>query len=92
MSKDKKSFIFIIQDNNNDEIFAGRQIDVDNLLRDAEVAEEEPDFKVIGKIAEPGHRPLPIDFDEKHIEWYDKEGHSPQFIKRAIVAIINFIK
>lgn len=91
--KEKKSFIFIIQDNNNDELFAGRQIDVDNLLRDAEQSGDEIDFKVIGKIAEPApHIKLPMDFDEKHIEWYDKEGHSPAFIKRAVVAIINFIK
>ena len=91
--KEKKSYIFIVQNTNDDELYAARQIDIDLSLKDAEVSQEDIDFKVIGKIAEPAaHIPLPVDFNENQIEWYDKEGHSPQFIKRAVLAIINFIK
>lgn len=90
--KEKKHYIFIIQ-NDDGSLAAGRQIDVDNTIKDAENANEDIEFKVIGRIVEPntGSRTLPIDFDEQQIEWYEEGEKDAPFIKRAVNAIVNFI-
>lgn len=90
MSNPKKHFIFIIQ-NDQEELYAGRQADVDNAIKYADQVNEDINFKVIGKIAEPnGPNTLPIDFNEQLIEWF--EGPKDKaFMKRAVLAIVNFI-
>lgn len=90
MSKEKKNYIFIVQ-NDDGSLAAGRQIDVDNAIKDAENANEDIEFKVIGRIVEPSFGPLPLDFDENQIEWYEEGEKEPNFIKRAILTITNFI-
>lgn len=90
MSKEKKQYIFIIL-NDDGSLAAGKQIDVDNAIKDAENANEDIEFKVIGRISEPSNGRLPVDFDEKQIEWYEEGEKDKTFIKRAVVAIVNFI-
>jgi hypothetical protein len=89
--KDKKSYIFIVQSDEG-ELMAGRQSDVDDALKQAETQNEDIEFKVIGKIAEPfGKNSLPLDFDESRIEWYEEGEKDESFLKRAVVAITNLI-
>jgi hypothetical protein len=91
MSKEKKYYVFIIQ-NDDGSLAAGRQIDVDTAIKDAENANEDIEFKVIGRIVEPkGPRTLPMDFNEEQIEWYESDEKDAAFIKRAVNAIVNFI-
>lgn len=91
MSTPKKHFVFIIQTDTG-ELFAARQSDVDNAIKEFEDHNLDIDFKVIGKIAEPsGPRTLPIDFNEQLIEWYEADEKDKAFIKRAVLAIVNFI-
>lgn len=93
MSKQKFSYIFIIQNEDTDELFAGRQIDIDSAIKEYEVNNEDLDFSVIGKIKEPiPGKPLSMDFDEKQIEWYDKQEKSPEFIKKAVNAITQLLR
>lgn len=89
--KDKKHYIYIIQ-TDDDDLTAGRQIDVDSAIKDSENNNEEIDFKVIGRVLEPnGPNSLPLDFNEQSIEWYEEGEKNPKFIKRAVLAIVNFI-
>jgi hypothetical protein len=91
MSKEKKSYIFIVL-NDDDTLAAGRQIDVDDAIKTAENNGQDIEFKVIGRINEPtGPNSLPMDFNEKQIEWYETDEKTPSFIKRAVLAIVNFI-
>jgi len=91
MNNPKKSFIFIVETDEG-ELFAGRQKDVDNAIKQTEKLNIDLDFKVIGKIAEPnGPFSLPIDFNESLIEWLDGESRDSIFIKRTVLAITNFI-
>jgi hypothetical protein len=87
-----KTFIFVVQNIENDELYAGHQADIDNAIKEYEEINEDLPFKVIGKIGEPaGPNSLPLDFNEKLIQWYDEQPHEPKFIKRAVLAITNFI-
>lgn len=89
--KEKKHYVFIVQ-NDDDELVAGRQSDIDSAIRDSEESNRDIDFKVIGRIIEPaGPNTLPVDFNEKQIEWYEDGEKDAKFIKRAVLAIVNFI-
>lgn len=88
-----KSYIFIIENEEIDNLSAGRQIDIDNEIKYSEENNQDLDFKVIGRILEPnGPRSLKLDFDEKLIEWFDGEERDTIFIKKAILAITNIIR
>ena len=92
MNTPKKTYIYIIETDEG-EIAAGHQKDIDNAIKETESLNIDLDFKVIGKIAEPnGPFSLPIDFNESLIEWLDGETRDPNFTKRRILAITNFIR
>lgn len=90
--KDKKHYIFIIQTDEGD-LYAGRQSDVDDALKYAELNNQDIEFKTIGQIAEPSATiKLPMDFNADNIEWFENTEKDPAFIKRAVNAIVNFIR
>lgn len=89
---EKKSTIFIVQNDEDNEVFAAYQADVDLAIKNAENANRDIDFKVIGKINEPiGPKSLPLDFNENLIQWYEDTEKSKDFIKQVVVAIVNLI-
>ena len=89
--KEKKSYVFVIQ-NDDGSLAAGRQIDVDTAIKNAENSNEDIEFKVIGRIVEPkGPNSLKMDFNEEQIEWYESDEKDAAFLKRAVNAIANFI-
>lgn len=88
----KKSSIYIVQEDETENINAAYQEQVEQEIKNAENANVDLNFKVIGKINEPnGPKSLPIDFNEDLIQWYDGEERSPEFIKKTILAIVNLI-
>lgn len=88
----KKSYIFIAQNDETGGLFAGRQEDIDRDILYFEENGLELIFKIIAKIPEPPNQRTLMDFDEKLIEWYDTDKEiSSELIKSAIQAIATFI-
>jgi len=75
-----------------DDLFAGRQKDVDAEIRNSEDSENDLPFTVIGKIEEPSFG-LPLSFNEHLIQWYDpKLVPDKSMIDRAVLAIVELIR
>lgn len=88
--KPQKHYVFIVL-NDDGSLAAGRQIDIDNVIKAAENSNQDIEFKVIGRIVEPrGPNTLQMDFNENNIEWFEEQT-DPAFIKRAVAAIANFL-
>lgn len=88
----KKKYIFVLQMEDSGEVFAGRQHDVENEIRNYEAADQDLPFTTIGRIEEPPHG-LPIGFSEHLIEWYDKtDKPSRETIYKAVLKIIELLR
>lgn len=84
-----KSYIFVLQTEDG-ELSAGRQSDVDALIRESEDANVDLDFTTIGKISEPPQG-LTLDFSANLIQWYKPDEVTPDLINYAVMAIIKFL-
>lgn len=87
----EKKFIFVAQLLETEELFAGRKVDIDGLIRQYEADGDLP-FTTIAKIQEPPGG-LPIGFNSQLIEWYDKKLIlTKELLDEAVLAIIELIR
>lgn len=84
----KKNYIFVCQNDDSGELFAGNQKEIECEINMSEENNQELDFKVIGRI----QKPRSLDFPENAIDWYDQEPKDAAFVEKAVFAIIKTLK
>ena len=93
MENKKQSYIFICEIIDTGEYFAGRQWDIEQLIKQFEEnADKDLPFTTIGKIAEPPQG-LPMGFAEQLIQWYSKDKPPPKdLVDGGVMAILHFLQ